>query len=393
MTSSPTFVPLIAATDRIPRKPIARWKESLALGLMTFVKNGIYQNPISISGYLNQLALIEAAQGNADIARLLCEAQILFWKNFAAKANHKALLAETVQAWINLARLSRWQSNFEQASSFYSALAPWQREQPCHLLERYGVEPSLAELCTLDEQKNIDKLLDGCFWGEYGRQLLDHGSNDQLLKHVQTGLCMPLSGGVKATLLELSLIHQARKGKYSSATLEKLISRTQSDFGAPFEMLRLQIAFHCQQENRHDLLAQAWSAISSETYFKLDASGLAQIDAYRKIFHTLGLPQQELQLLERQVKLATALDDEPFLFAAKLRQAELNGASFIENLRMVFADSGYLHIRKAIGLAKVHDPASDIILKAAQCLAQLDLNHCSDILHSHFIDSDFQVAA
>lgn len=360
---------------------------------MNFVRQDIHRHAISISGYLNQLALIEATQGNDEIARQLCEAQILFWKNFVAKNGNKTLLAETVQPWINLARLSRWQSKFEQASSFYSALAPWQRSQPCSLNERYGVEPSLAELCAIDDQQSITKLLDSIFWSEYGRQLLDHGSQDDFLKHVQTGLQLPLNGGIKAALLELSLIRQARLGKYSAATLEKLIDRAQDTLGSAFEMLRLQIAYHCQYGNRETLLEQMWSAISSENFFKPNASGLAQIDAYRKIFQSLHLAKQELQLLEQQVKLATTLDDEPFLFAAKLRQAELNGESALVELRTRFANSGYVTIRKTLGLGKVCDSTSDVILKAIQNLAQLQLNHCADILQGQFVVNNLAVAA
>ena len=391
MTTLPTFLPLIAATDRIPRKPIAPWKKSLAVGLMNFVNKDLGHNPVSISGYLNQLSLIEATQGNDEIARKLCEAQILFWRNFAEKSGNKISLTETVQPWINLARLNRWQSKFEQASSFYSALAPWQRDKPCPLLEQYGVQESLAELCAIDAQQSITKLLDGIFWSEFGRQLLDHGSQEDFLRHVQAGLRLPLSGGVKAALLELSLIRQARQGKYSLASLEKLIGRNRSDIGSTFEMLRFQIEYHCQHDNRDTLLEQVWNAISSETFFKRNASGLAQIDAHRKIFQSLGLPQEELQLLERQVTLAIELDDEPFLFAAKLRQAELNGASALANLRTSFADSGYLFIRKAIGLSKVYDPSSEVILEAVQSLSQLKLKHCADVLHCQFVENDLAV--
>jgi len=76
-----------------------------------------------------------------------------------------------------------------------------------------------------------------------------------------------------------------------------------------------------------------------------------------------------------------------------LRQAELNGESALVELRTRFANSGYVTIRKTLGLGKVCDSTSDVILKAIQNLAQLQLNHCADILQGQFVVNNLAVAA
>lgn len=395
-TTTAPLQPLIIPADRIVRQPVARWQQNLCRNLVSTL-SAADGDMGEIAPSMNQLALLEAYQGNNANALQLCEAQIHFWKNFAQQHSNPKQVCLAVQPWINLIRLDRWQNRVDRSTSLYTELAPQARDAQNSLSIHFGLDFSFNQLCQLDPANLQVRLIDNIYWMEYGRQLLacdDHGT---LQAHIQDGLKQPLSRFLKLVLLELLFMYQYKLGKFEKALalLDKLEIDRHSSFWLPLKVLEMALHLRLGSAHAPALLEQVMQAIESGRYFKKDGQSLYLLFELCRVCKNFGLSQQEPVLLDMTRELATALNDEVILFEVMHRQAQLQLLD-AEQVRQRFSHSLYGVVQKKLGTATQQPPQQARrcanIVSATRHMAELDFGACIAILNQEFALTELSAA-
>jgi hypothetical protein len=370
------YQPLINSSDRIARRPIRPWRAALARNLVEAISKPRLELD-KIPSALNQLALLEAYQGNNNSALLACEAQIRFWQRISRQPGHAHHLSAVVLPWINIVRLERWTSKLDSSMALYSELAPARRYAPASLQRRYGIALTLDEIGQLEHGAGTASLLDVVYWREYAHLLLHAGAGEKLQQHLQAGLRQEQEF-LRVALLETLLAHQATLGNNESA-LSLVRRMTASEKKWPhwlhFKTLEMYLVHRVGSREFPSLVDTVVSAALSGEHIERDEGGLALLVDIARLFERLGLRQQELALLRFAHEIAQEVDDEVLLFEVMSRLAVLQ-PDFGCDLRERFGASSYALVRKKIGLGpQPADPGPDVA-QALQALAELDFDSC-----------------
>lgn len=375
------YAPLIGGSDKRLRTALPAWRASLLASLADALEGGeVHFDGIAVA--LNQLALLEAYEGNQANALALCEAQIGYWKSVAEAAGMRRHLACAIQPLINIVRLERWNTTADGADSLYRELAPERRGLHGPLLARYGIGLSLAQLCQADGSADYGALLDNVYWREYARSLLQSGRSEPLQALLQQGLSLPLNGFIRLALMEILLLQQASAGKLHSAArlLAKLPMDPASGHWLHFKVLAMYLALRGAAPDGTRLASEVMQALRGADHIQPNGYGLGLLFDISKVFRALGRDADERELLVLAEQAAVALGDEATLFDALDRIAELDGRPR-DGLRERFAHSSYALIRKRLGLERrAADPLSALAVQAAQHLARLDYAGCLGVL-------------
>ncbi len=373
----PAYQPLFHAPDRLVRVALPAWQRQVLAALQRALATSAPALQ-SIEPLLNLLALFEAYRGDHARALRVSEAQIRFWKH--AAAGDAALLNRTIQPWINVIRLERWQGKFDSSAALYREFAPTQRDLPGTLQARYGVTPTLAGLAALDEVSdfNYDGLFDGVYWHEYGGLLLRAGRLDALRAHVIDGLRGPAGGFAKLSLIENLLAGRAAAGHHDGAL--KVLASLKTPQHAPYWL-------HLKTIEVMLLSARDGAAVeASEMLFQAALSGqhgngdvheAALLIEITRLLDRLGLEAQAQRLAARSLALARAVGDEVLHFEAAVRCADSDGL----DVRAMFADSGYALIRRRLGLPLAAAQGPDVVA-AMELLADLRYRDCAVLLEA-----------
>lgn len=382
-TAARFYEPLIGGSDKLVRRPLRPWRTSLLASLAGAVGNEVRFDKIATS--LNQLALLEAYEGNSAGALALCDAQIAFWKAVSDGAGRGRYLAYAIQPAINVMRLERWTATERGQVSLYAELSPEGRIRTGMLQARYGIGLSFEQLCRVDSSADYAALVNNVYWREYARYLLQAGEYAPLQALLAQGINVQQAPFIRATLLEILVLLQARCGRYEGASrlLEKMAIPVESMHWLHFKVLAMYVAMQVGAPAALSLLDEVIAALRNGGAIARDAYGLNLLFDISKVFRELGLTAEETELLTRAGQLAAELDDEVVRFDALERLATLAakpGAALPEQ----FGQSTYASIRKRLGLAPAAvtcpDPRSALLEQAVQRLARLDYAGCAALL-------------
>ena len=377
------YEPLISGTDKLIRRPIRPWRKTM----LTLLRSAISERDINFDDVaiaLNQLALLEAYEGNSANALALCDAQMTFWMSVAAERDRRPYLGYVVQPLINIIRLERWTATPDGPASLYAELSPERRGSHGILQFRHEGLPSIAQLCAAGGRADYEALVDNVYWREYARFLLQTDRTKELQSLLAEGLSRPLSPFIRLALLEILLLQQVRAGKHQAAV--RLLGQLNVSASSPqwlhFRVLEMYLAAKTQAPAGPRLMREVMDAARASDFLPLNGYGLNLLFDISKVMRELGRDDEESDLLMRTGQVARQLDDEVVHFEAIERLATLARTSR-EPVRHQFAQSTYAPIRKRIGLAPAApDPLSALVLQGACSLARLDYAACSDVLGS-----------
>jgi hypothetical protein len=372
--------PLIQLQDRLVRKPIAPWRASLVrqLGEAIGSPDIAFDH---IAPLLNQLALLEAYQGNTARALEACAAQIRFWQRLARSPGNEHRLGNVVQPWINIVRLERWNQKLDSSIALYRELAPARRSTLATLQRRYGIALTFDELVQLDPQADVRAVLDVVYWREYGHLLLNAGANDALERHLEAGLGQ-VAGALLVFLFETLLAYQASRGHHASALalLHRNRLAQRGLYRLPFAALAMFLAWRAESSEFAGLAETVFDAAVSGEHNERDGRGMLLLVDIARLFEWFGLQRQELELLQLACDIALEVDDEVLQFEVMRRLATLD-PNRTGDLRQRFGASSYALIRKHLGLGPQAPGAGPDVVQALQYLAELDFASCLSILH------------
>ncbi len=374
------YEPLICGTDRLARRAIRPWRGAMLAALRLAAGRGEDPDTGGVAVALNQLALLEAYEGSHANALALCRSQVDFWRTLAAQAGAPGLLGGVIQPLINIVRLERWSAGADGTVSLYGELAPARRGVAGPLLARHGIALGFEGLCALDARADYAALLDNVYWREYGRYLLQAGSEDALQALLGEGLSRPRSAFVQLSLVEILLLQQARSGKHDSAArlLSGLGLAPDSLLWLHFKVCEMFLAQRRGAAEAPALQAAVMDAVRRGRGIRDDAWGLNLLFDIGKVFRLLGCGAEEAELLRLATQAAVRLGDEAVHFDALARLAQLDGDASCALLQQ-FQHSGYASVRKRLGLAPASacpDPQSAVAVAAAAHLARLDFGAC-----------------
>lgn len=382
------YEPLICASDKLIRSPIPPWRASLIASLAAAIRER-ETNFAGIAVALNQLALLEAYQGNHANALALCDGQIAFWRRVAgnkAEAEtgaRKRYLAYAIQPLINIVRLERWKNTVDGPVSLYRELAPEQRVAQGWLQLRHGIDLSLGDLCNINHDDDYTTLVNNVYWREYARLLLQAGCTEQLQSLLERGLSLPLSRFIRLALMEILILHQAGCGWYASAArlLAKMEIAQASPYWLHFKVLEMYLAVKSAAGNAVLLIGEVMQAIRTGVHAPHNAYGLNLLFDITKVFRDLECDNEECELLELVERIAVDLNDEMVQFEAGDRLAALTGQPRTA-LRQKFQHSSYALIRKRLGMAHAAalDRSSETLVQAVNELARENYVGCLELL-------------
>ena len=364
--------------------PIDGWRRAL---VHTF-KSVILERDAKIEEIapcLNQFALLEAYQSNNVNALALCHAQINFWRNFFTKFGNRHYLSCTIQPWINVARLNRWQNKIDNSASIYQELSPQNRLKLGGLSQFHQIDFSLYDLCSFDNANVVIDVIDNVYWNEYGRLLLNSDRHSDLQAHIQVGLGLNSSLFIRGALFEILFLYQLKIGKPNRvfSLLEELNFQKDHPYWLHFKVLEMSLNVQFHRDDAQALIAEVDQAIRSEDHVTRDARGGQFIFDISKVFRHLGLPEIEVELLQFALPIAQEANDEVLLFEVMERLSALEQLPHAELLER-FCDTSYSIIRKKLNLAAPHDSdcaSSRYIVEAAKLLAELNFDACLNVLN------------
>lgn len=385
------YQPLMGPSDRLVRSPV-RPRRAIQLAKLLAALSGrdVFYDGTAVA--LNQLALLEAYEGNHANAAALCDAQVAYWKSVAA--SQPRYLAFAIQPLINIVRLERWKATTNGPVSLYRDLSPERRGLCGPLQARHGIALSFDQICQADSAQGYGELLNNVYWREYSRSLLQSGRTEQLQVLLAQGLAMPLSGFVRLALLEILLLQQTRAGKHHSAG--RLLKTLAIDPGSPywlhFKVLEMYLALTSSTAGGATLACEVVLAAGQEKHIARTGYGLNLLFDISKVFRELGRATDEHRLLTLTERSAVQLNDEVIQFEALDRLATLDGGAGAA-LGRRFAHSSYALIRKRLGLAAVQpDPLSALLMRAAPHLARGDASACAAVLQAGNADARTMLA-
>ena len=388
------YQPLIAQDDRLIRLPIEAWQQTMAQNLIQLLRE---QNAdlSKIAPPLNQLALLDAYQNKNDHALILCDAQIKFWKMLSQKTGDKKYLCLTVQPWINIIRLDRWQNKVDNSASLYQELAPKNRSEPNSLSKHYELGLNFNAFCELNPKNLPIDLLNNVYWAEYGRQLFISGADLALQTHIQSGLNSALNNNLQQTLLELLFSYQSKIGKDEKVLLMlgKMNIPEHRRYWLHFKVMEMALHFKIGSSEAPDLSDKVYRTLISGNAIKRTGYGLYLLFEITKVFKQLALQEQEIHLLQIAKDLASELNDEVILFEIMYRQSELQLMRREEVLEK-FQSSRYSFVRKKLNIAPLKPSEhSDTIVTAVRQLAELNFDGCLRTLENKFEPENQLIAA
>lgn len=378
------YQPLIATGEKIIRKPILAWQTELLSALVKKVSERDLES-FECAVIFNQLALIEAFQGNNASALAICEAQIEYWRNLAESRKRKTLLPPAIQPWINIIRLERWRQCHASSASLYRELAPESRCSRNSLCERYGVGTTLSELIALSEDGqwgNVENVIDYVFWIEYTSLLLVTEDMSKFAAHLKDGLSGDLRGTLKIRLLELWFKSLMMKGSYSYAlsSLRRMNLTKNGRFSFNFGVLELVLLVNMCEPSADTIINDLYARVTSGGVISNDSQGLYLLMELTKLYQQFGAREQKITLYKMLSERAVQLDDEVLSFEARLALSELGQYDPIR-LQSEFATSRYGIIRSRLGLSKDSDQKrAELIKDGAKQLARLDCERCLQTL-------------
>jgi hypothetical protein len=371
---------MIHPSDRILRRPIVPWQDSLVNALVEATS----QWPIDFDTAiftLNQLALIQAYQGNMDGALLICEAQIQFWRRVSATPGNDGYITAVLQPWINILRLKRWNNQLSLSESLWMELAPPCRSRRGSLQKIYNIKLSYEELEKTKCEIYPPQLLDMLYWREFGHILLGATDGKRLERHLQNGLLAAPGEFIRLSLFEMLLIYQAKIG-YMGKSLE-ILQRIRINPTGPYALQFKALEMYFSERLYLDGSANRTGRVIAEKLFEDCLNGNAAdamlIFDISRIFQDLAMPHYEIPLLYKALEAVQRDFDEILNFNIRFRlNALLDKCP--EDFHKTFANSSYAIIRRQIGLAPKIDAGSLTLVKAIQALADLKFSACTILL-------------
>jgi tetratricopeptide (TPR) repeat protein len=372
VNNSAQYQPLITAGDRLAQRPIKQWRATLVRTLGEELVKPRMES-LKLAGFLNQLALLEAYQGNTQGALAACEAQIRFWKASAQLSGHASSLNLVVQPWVNIVRLERWNKNLVRSTALYRELGPAHRSDLGSLQTRYGVEPTFDELDQLDPSAGIAALLDVVYWREYGILLFNTAEGADLQRHLQAGV-LQANRFLQVVMLEILLAYQVNLGHYTAALsfLQRLPLSASMVHWLPFKALEMYVA---QRVGSADFTSLVMTVADAALSIEHDERGLVMLVDISRLFGRMDMHAEELALLQAAQHIAHELNDEVLLFEV-MHRLSLLGQDIGCDLQEKFAASSYAVVRKKIGLGIQSPNEGPDVVRAIQSLATRDIESC-----------------
>lgn len=374
------YLPLINPADRIVRKPLQAWRAELVQTLREAIRTSNV-NPENLAPCFNQLALLEAFQGNTAGALLACQAQIRFLQRIAQQPGNEHYLYLVVQPWINVLRLERWSNKLDSSLALYSELGPARRTTMGSLQQRFGLSLTLEELVRFDSSGGMARVLDNVYWREYGHLLLGANAGKDMQQHLQAGLRQVDTTFLRVALLEMLFLYQASTGSAGHAlSLLRKMKVDQSGWTAlPLKTLEVYLASVSGNGGTAELADAVVIAASSGDHVQHEAQALGLLVDIARVFQNLGMTRHELAVLEQAHQFVDEVGDEVLNFEVMSRLAVLLPDTHWE-LGKQFSGSSYAAVRRKIGLGlDTAEGASDIVL-ALQSLADLKYDTCTALL-------------
>lgn len=368
-----SYFPLIQA-DPILRRPIVKWRSNLLQQL----RQQLHEVEPDIATPLNQLALLEAYQGNQQDALLYCQLQIQYWCHLAKQRGDPHYLSNAVQPWINTFRLQRWQQN-EGALLLYQQLSPEQRGRENCLNRDYQIAFTLEELLNFPSADDKRKVLDSIYWIEYGKLLLAQKKLPELKQEIQKGLQSGLRYSTRMRLLELwfGALCQRQEFTYALSSLQRM-ALTSGAYALEFKVLEFILLCHLSAAETADYGEQLSVQILTNKALGTDAKSVYLLSAICKVFQQLGTCEQQLALFRKLRAAARMLGDEVLMFEAEQALCRLGDIRAVND----YQDSHYLCIRRQLTLAPQAAFVETGSVKAAlQALARLDYRQSLSLLN------------
>lgn len=342
------YQPLLV-NDPILRQPILHWQQNLLNSLDSAFKAGNTE----IAVELNQLALIEAYQGNDSAALNLCQLQIKYWQNIAARQGDRYLI-NCIQPWINTFRLQRWKQDKQAALFSYQQLAPDLQKNRNSLNSDFGVQLSLAELLTLNPDSGWRNMLETIYWSEFSQLLANNGDKAHFARHVQDGLASPVRFSVKMRLLELwfKVLIENKEFSYALSALHRM-KLTSGPYQLVFRLLEMVLLFNLQWSDTQRLAEQLCQELMSKPADYTDIRHLYFVAAAFGIFRQLDNKGAKLRLCRYLLDQANQLNDEVLAVEAKLELVS-EGQLDYSQVASQYKDSAYSLVRRKLGLAELN---------------------------------------
>lgn len=375
MNSAKRYQPLIVPSDRMARRPIAPWRATLVQALAGELRKPEADN-VRVAVALNQLALLEAYEGNIHSAVAVCDAQIRFWRSSTRSPGNSPHLALTVQPWINIVRLERWSRNLDRSMALYRELAPDRRADFGSFQERYDIDMSFSELDELDRAQGVIQTLDVVYWREYGNLLVATGTDSEMNAHLRTGMRQG-NGFLRVVMLEMLLASQVNTGNYAGviSALRRLPLDATRRYWLPFKAMEMYAVQRSGGPGFAGLAETVMDAALSIAHGERDESSLVQLVDVAILFETMGMDAEAITLLLAAQGVAQDIQDEVVLFDV-LHRLALHGHDIGCDLRTRFAASSYAVIRNKLGLERQAAEDEHSLMQAVRALAALDLTSC-----------------
>lgn len=373
----PRYQPLINPSDRLVRRPIAPWRAAL-LHMLGEALAARRIDVDRVAPALNQLALLEAYQGNTQGALHACDAQIRFWQRLCAEPGYAHHIGALVQPWVNIVRLERWSNKADTSLALYSELAPSRRSGHGSLQHRYGLSLTFDDIDRADPHSGSARLLDAVYWREYAHLLLSTDADHGLQRHLQAGLPQN-QGFLRVVLTEILLAYQAKRGQHAPALalLRRMPVAQDPAASIPFKTLEMYLV-HAIDSSRSAPLADALLAALQSPDLERDVRSLNMLVDIARLMGQLGMAERESAVLRQAAELAHVVKDEVLLFEVERRLARSND----DDLHARFAASSYALVRKGLGLAPEARTAGPDVGRIVESLAELDFSGCLSLLRA-----------
>ncbi len=166
--------------DRIPRLPIKTWHDELSLKFDAILKNNISLVLLKEDIYIlvNQLSLICFYTSRISDAYQLCQNAIDLFYPFCLKKKHSNQ-AGLFQALINIIRLDRLTSNFEETIEKLRGINPYLQNRKHFIIGKYIFPTELVSVASMALIKN-------CFFDETIKLLIRHSKYNELFDFVKS---------------------------------------------------------------------------------------------------------------------------------------------------------------------------------------------------------------